>query len=72
MFTGDVRIQALPWAEGMTLAQALAGAQYTGFSDPRAITVTRNGVPYRVDVRKLLRGEENPELQPGDLVDVRR
>lgn len=72
LFSGDVKAQSVPYVEGMTLAQGLLMAQYTGFLDPKSITVTRAGIPYKVDVRRFLRGEENPELQTGDLVDVRR
>ncbi|MDB6033324.1 MAG: hypothetical protein JWM16_3662 [Verrucomicrobiales bacterium] len=70
-FTGDVKAQVVPWVEGITLAQALIAAQYTGFWDPHTITVTRNGIPYTVNVKKFLRGEENPELEAGDNVQVR-
>lgn len=72
VFTGDVKAQVIPHVEGMTLAQGLLMAQYTGYLDPRSITVNRAGIPYKVDVRRFLRGEENPELQAGDTVDVRR
>jgi hypothetical protein len=70
MFTGDVKVQFVPWTEGMSLAQGLLGAQYTGSWDPHLITITRGGVSYRVDARRFLRGEENPELQVGDLINV--
>ena len=72
LFSGDVKAQVVPWVEGITLAQALIAAQYTGFWDPHSITVTRNGIPYKVDVKKFLRGDENPEMQAGDSVEVRR
>lgn len=72
LFSGDVKLQVVPYVDGMTLAQGLLLAEYTGYLDPRTITVTRAGIPYRVDVRRFLRGDENPELQPGDRVDVRR
>jgi hypothetical protein len=72
MFTGDVKMPVVPWVEGMNLAQGLIAAQYSAYWDPRTITVTRNGIPYKVDVKKFLRGEENPELQSGDMVEVRR
>jgi hypothetical protein len=71
-FTGDVRMNSVPWHEGLTLAEAIVQAQYTGRSDPFSISVTRNGTAFRVDVRRLLRGEENPPLEPGDRINVRR
>jgi hypothetical protein len=71
-FTGDVRMNSVPWHEGLTLAEALVEAQYTGQSDPFSITLTRNGAGYRVDVRRLLRGEDNVPLEPGDRINVRR
>jgi hypothetical protein len=71
-FTGDVKLNSVPWHEGLTLAEAIIQAQYTGYSDPFSITLTRNGLGYRIDVRRLLRGEENPLLEPGDRINVRR
>ena len=70
-FRGDVRNQRIPWVEGLTLSRALLAAQYTWSWDPRTITVTRAGELYQVDPRRLLRGQEDPELEPGDLVEVR-
>ncbi len=70
-FRGDVRNQRVPWMEGLTLSRALLSAQYTWSWDPRTITVTRAGELYAVDPRRLLRGLEDPELEPGDLVEVR-
>ena len=43
----------VPWVEGMNLAQGLIAAQYSAYWDPRTITVTRNGIPYKVDVKKF-------------------
>jgi hypothetical protein len=70
-FRGDVRNTRVPWSEGLTLAQALAAAQYTWTWDPRTITVTRNGQAYAVNPRQLLRGTDDPVLEPGDVVEVR-
>ena len=71
-FTGDVRMNAILWREGITLAEGLLQAHYTGYNDPFSIIVTRNGVGYKIDVRALLRGEDNPALEPGDRINVRR
>ena len=70
-FRGDIRNPRVPWREGLTLAEALAAAHYTWDWDPRFLTVTREGHVYSVNVRRLLRGQENPELEPGDIVEVR-
>jgi hypothetical protein len=70
-FRGDVRNQRIPWSEGLTLTRALLAAQFTWNRDPKAITVTRAGELYVVDPKRLLRGLEDPELEPGDVVEVR-
>jgi hypothetical protein len=70
-FRGDVRNQRVPWTEGLTLAQAIIAAHYTWTWDPRFITVTRQGEVYQINPRHLLRGQEDPLLEPGDVVEVR-
>ena len=70
-FRGDVRRQRVPWTEGLTLAEALASAQYVGSWDPHLITVTRAGELYSVNPKRLIRGQDNPVLEPGDIVEVR-
>ena len=71
-FRGDVQMRRVTWKEGVTLAAALTEARYTGFGTPKLLTVTRDGQVYPVNVRALLRGQENPELEPGDIVEVRK
>ncbi len=71
-FRGDVRNPRVPWRDGLTLAQALAEAQFTHDWNPRLIAVTRGGQVYPVNSRRLMRGQDNPELEPGDIVEVRR
>jgi len=70
-FRGDVRNQRVLWTEGLTLAQALVAAQYTWNWDPRFITVTRQGQVFPINPRRLVRGQDNPVLEPGDLIEVR-
>lgn len=70
-FRGLVRQTRVPWVEGLTLSQGLAAAQYTGALNPSVILVIRQGQVYRIDPKRLLRGEEDPELLPGDVVDPR-
>jgi|SRR5882672_64102 len=69
-FRGEVRNQRVPWTEGLTLAQALLAAQYTSNWDPHLITVTRQGEVHPVNARRLMRGQEDPLLEPGDVVEV--
>ena len=67
-----VRNPRVPWTEGLTLARALLAAEYTGTLDPTRIRITRQGQSYTVDVKHLLRGQDDPLLEPGDLVEVFR
>lgn len=70
-FRGDIRNPRVPWTEGLSLAQALLAAQYTWNWDPRFITVTRNGETHPINPKRLLRGEEDPVLEPGDVIEIR-
>jgi hypothetical protein len=70
-FRGDVQMKRVTWREGLTLAAALTEARYTGFGTPELLTVTRAEQVYTVNVRALLRGQDNPEMEPGDVVEVR-
>ena len=72
IFRGFVRKTVVPWTESLTLAEALLQAEYTGFWDPRSITITRQGEVYRINPKRLVSGQENPTLEPGDVVDVER
>ncbi len=71
-FRGDVKNQTVPWTEEMTLGQAIVAAGYTGRWDPHTIVVERKGETYKVDPRRLLRGLEDPLLEPGDTVEIHR
>ncbi len=68
---GQVRNHAVPWKEGLTLAQALDAAHYTGFTDPRLFVLRRGPEQIVIQVNDLLRGRVNPELEAGDIVEVR-
>src|SRR5262245_61379236 len=63
-FRGDVKNPRVPWTEGLTLSQALLTAHYTWTWDPHLITVTRQGEVYQVNARRLLRGQDDPLLEP--------
>jgi hypothetical protein len=69
---GDVKNRAVPWDEEMTLSRAIVAAEYTGFSDPHAISILRAGQAYKVNARDLLRQRDDPALQPGDVVVIER
>ena len=71
-FRGLIRHSRVPWTENMTLAQALVAADYTGTLNPTSIKIIRQGQTYRIDPKRLLRGLEDPPLEPGDLVEVTR
>jgi hypothetical protein len=66
---GHVDKHEIPWVTGLTLAQAIATANYTGDHDPTEIMVKRNTVQQQIDPRKLLNGEDML-LQPGDVITV--
>ena len=71
-FRGLVRNPRVPWHENLTLAEAILAAGYTGALNPSGIRVIRQGQTYHVDPKQLLRGVEDPPLEPGDIVELTR
>ena len=71
-FRGDVRNSTVPWMEDMSLAKALLAAEYTGSWDPHTLLIIRRGETYPVDVKRFMRGGEDPLLEPGDTVEIHR
>ena len=71
-FHGPVRNPRIPWTEELTLARALASADYTGTLNPRTLKVIRKGQTYLIDIKRLLRGLEDPPLEAGDLIEISR
>lgn len=69
---GDVKNPVLLWNDQLTLAHAIVAADYRGFSDPHVITIIRRGQSYKVNPRDLLRGVEDPALEPGDTIVIER
>ncbi len=69
-FTGPVQNLVVPWRIGLTLAQAIVSAQYTGTGDPSAIVIHRNGEDISFDPKGLLNGEDFV-LQIGDMVEIK-
>lgn len=67
---GAVQNSAVPWVAGLTLAQAVATANYIGLHEPRQIILTRQGESAVLDAKVLLNGAVIP-LEPGDLIEFR-
>src|SRR2546427_7611974 len=51
---GAVRNPLVPWTEDLTLAKALAAADYYARGNPREIIIVRNGQAIPVDPKRLL------------------
>jgi hypothetical protein len=67
---GAVRNSAVPWVEGLTLAQAVASADYIGATEPTQIILTHGGESAVLDAKTLLDGPAIP-LLPGDVIELR-
>jgi hypothetical protein len=70
MVIGAVQNPQVQWVAGMTLAQAIASANYTGASQPKQIIITRNGETATMDANDLLNGKDVP-VQAGDVIELR-
>ena len=55
---------------GLTLAQAVATANYLGAQAPKEIIITRQGESTKLGADVLLNGVAVP-LEPGDVVELR-
>jgi hypothetical protein len=69
---GQVKNRTVQWTEELTLTKALVAAEYQGFSDPRVIIILRNGQQFQVNVKQLLKGKEDPALEPGDTIQIQQ
>ncbi len=69
-FIGAVQNPQVPWVAGLTLAQAVATANYVGSQEPRAVVITRQGESAVLDANVLLNGTDIP-LEMGDVVELR-
>jgi len=67
---GPVKNSHVPWVVGLTLAQAIATADYQDSRDPKEIIITRNGESATVDPKVLLQGTDVP-LEVGDVIELR-
>ncbi len=66
---GSVQNPDVPWVEGLTLAQAIATANYLGQHDPKEIIITRQGESAKLAPKMLLNGADVP-LEPGDIITI--
>ena len=66
---GAVQRSQVPWVVGLTLAQAIATANYTGAVAPKHIIITRQGESAALDANVLLGGTDIP-LEAGDVVEL--
>jgi len=66
---GPVQSPQVPWVAGLTLAQAIATANYLDPHEPGEITITRQGESAKLDPNVLLNGVAVP-LEPGDVVEI--
>jgi hypothetical protein len=67
---GPVQNPQVPWVEGLTLAQAIATANYTADGTPKEILLLRRGESAVIDPKDLLNGRDVP-LEPGDTITLR-
>ena len=67
---GAVQNQQVPWVAGLTLAQAVATANYIGAVEPKQIVITRAGESATLEAKVLLSGPAIP-LEVGDVVELR-
>ncbi len=66
---GPVQNSRVPWVQGMTLAQAVATANYLGTEAPRKIMITRNGETATIDAKLLFQGAVIP-IEAGDVIEL--
>ena len=67
---GPVQNPQVPWVAGLTLAQAVATANYLDSHVPKTIIITRQGESAQLDAKVLLNGVAVP-LEPGDVIELR-
>jgi len=67
---GAVQNPQVPWVAGLTLAQAVATADYTGAAEPKQIVITRQGESATLEAKVLLDGTDVP-LEKGDVIELR-
>ena len=66
---GAVQRSQVPWVVGLTLAQAIATANYTGEVVPKHIIITRQGESAALEAKVLLDGTDIP-VEAGDVIEL--
>ena len=66
---GPVQNPRIPWVSGLTLAQALATANYLDSKTPAEIVIMRNGESATLDPKVLFNGAVVP-LEAGDVIQL--
>ena len=66
---GPVQNSQVPWVEGLTLAQAVATANYLNSQEPKQIIITRQGESATLNPDVLLNGTVIP-LESGDVIEL--
>jgi hypothetical protein len=66
---GAVQNSNVPWVAGLTLAQAIATANYLDSRAPKQIIITRGGESATLDAKVLFDGTDVP-LEIGDVVEL--
>ena len=66
---GPVQNPNVPWVAGLTLAQAMATANYIGADEPKRILLTRQGESAALDPNVLFNGVDIP-LEIGDVIEL--
>ncbi len=67
---GAVQNPQVPWVAGLTLAQAVATANYLNKDGPKKIIITRQGESAALDASVLFNGTDIP-LEVGDVIELR-
>jgi hypothetical protein len=67
---GPVQNSQVPWVAGLTLAQAIATANFVGSSEPKQIIITRQGESAALEAKVVLAGPDIP-LEVGDVIELR-
>lgn len=67
---GAVENPQVAWVEGLTLAQAVATAKYTGRAEPKQIIITHQGESATLDAKVLFSGTDIP-VDAGDVIELR-
>jgi len=68
-FTGPVLRRIVPWTEGITLAEVIAAAQWSGLGDPQLVIVTRGSGRVEMTPAEVLAAAQFL-MEPGDKVEM--